>query len=304
MDEPVFISRSGATKTAWVTLSATLNDDLNWEKGIEQACHFVQAGHTIFWEIDLGIDRIHFPLDDDLVFHARCAAIDHFSKTVMPVFQKATMGVCLYRGPLDLSSHFVWSGRQKQGWEESHKKSLRLFCVENYASYFQRLASNLPDDLAVFLLFDVTGIKKCEALELLSKRRFERFELAVRGISTLLWSIDWEGQGSPLGWIGEGMPPKKNPTPTIGVLFPEDVSDGDEDFLSLFDGMNCRMISQSFLMEEWDGLEVIVVRAGQINSRDRRKLMGFCAAGGLVVTFGESLELSNEISGNDWLKTF
>ena len=89
--------------------------------------------------------------------------------------------------------------------------------------------------------------------------------------------------------------------PTLGVCLPTEVLKSErEAFLESLDGVDYRMVSETFLSEEWDGLDTIVVMQ-PISASGRRKLMGFCAAGGVVATFGERLGLSNEISGSEWL---
>ncbi len=303
MDDRPRISQGPEGSAVWIRLSAGLGDDLNWQGEIKEAERQAQAGRAVFWEIDLQIDRAHFALDDEFVFRARGAALDHFSKTVFPAFPDS-IGLSLYRGALDLSESFVWSDRQKQNWEEwrsNQAGSLRRFCLESYAAYFQLLSQRMPEDLTPFLLFDAKSLQRAEALQLLSKRLFSHFEIAVRGLPPL-WAYSWEGAGSHLGWIGEGSPPKVLTRPSVGVCFPDESDIGEwEAFIESLDGIDCRMVSEAYLTEEWDDLDVLVVVSKTLHSQAKRKLMGFCASGGLVATFGELLGLSNEVSGNEWL---
>jgi hypothetical protein len=275
MNDPLLISRGSGGNAAWVRLSASLEDSLDWQEGIDAARRHIEAGRRIFWEIDLGWEKGAISLEDELVFKGMQAAIHHFSETVYPQFQEQTVGAALYRGPIMVAD------------------------IDRFASYLQRLSYRLNPDLPPYLLFDAGAILRTEVLHLLSKERFERFELAVRNAKSSFWALDWEGKGSPWGWIGEGEPPSIE-SPTIGVLFPEkracshQVLAEIEEIFQKLDPMPYRVVSEPFLSEEWEGLDTIVVLSHTVQMRGKRQLMGFCAAGGLVATAGPLLGLANE----------
>ena len=55
------------------------------------------------------------------------------------------------------------------------------------------------------------------------------------------------------------------------------------------------MIEELFLTESWEGVDRLYVLSEATTSQGKRKLLGFCAAGGTVIVEGESLGLPNEV---------
>jgi hypothetical protein len=81
------------------------------------------------------------------------------------------------------------------------------------------------------------------------------------------------------------------------------------DFLSKVDqvlsalaekGVSYRLISESFLTEEWDGIDDLLV-LHHCGSLGKRKLQGFCAAGGRVVRFNEPIGVAEEQPFEEWI---
>lgn len=237
-------------------LAAKPHDDLNWQ--IE--------GNPSLFEFDLGLQEPYFPLEDELHFQALSAALTHFTKTVWPQFPESK--AILYRGSADFSSFFRWSERQEANYQlwredrpandEAHLK--RLFCAEAFVTYFQMLAHRLPDELPISLLLDAknTGTL-AQTLHLLSPERFEHFTLET----------------------GRQYASK------LGVCFPTDEHCSGA-ILQQIDALlpklaSFRPVYESLMTEQWDGLDEIYVFPNTLTPQGKRKLAGFCAAGGTVI---------------------
>lgn len=283
----------------WIQLPAGLEQDLDWKEILIRAEEHVQKGHQILWDLELGLTQPRFSLEDEFAFHGIAAALKLFTETVFTRFQAATLGAVLFKGPLDLRERFHWSDRQQGEWEAWQKARTEgpclqhLFCLENYIEYFHVLAHRLPDELALYCLFDAKGFSRIDALHLLSQKRFQHFKLGARGIGVPFWGFDWR----------EGELVRVQPSPRFGLCLPEDLAcsaDQLQQVESLLqemerEGLSCRVVNEECLTEEWDGLEGIAVLSEAVSPRGKRKLMGFCASGGMVMTKGKELGLPNEV---------
>lgn len=295
------ISKDGSGNTAWIELSALPEEKIDWKKAKESAKNALAEGRKIFWEFHLGLSEPFFPIDDEMRFQELSIALKHFSETLYPNFEAATLGAALYRGPLDLSGRFLWSSRQEENfacWKlETAQETPAPFYLDTYAAYFQLLAHKLPDTLPIYVLFDAAGLKRADALLLLTKERFQHFELAAKGVGASSWCIGWEEANSAFGWIGEEKAPDLPYEPRVGLMMPLNCEAAEfEKELQAMDaaGIPYRVVTEAFLTEEWDGLEAVV--AGWVSPRGKRMLRGFLASGGIAVFSGERLGLPDEIS--------
>jgi len=253
-----------------IILPARPHDDLNWK---------VEREIDLF-EFDLGLQDPYFPIEDELHFQSLSLALTHFTKNIWPLFPDSK--AILYRGSGDFSRYFRWSETQednfiswKQGRGENSEEHLkRLFCAETFGHYFQMLAHRLPDELplSICLTTDTAGTL-AQRLHLLSPERFEHFQVE----SDLHFDSNF------------------------GICFPlEDKC--NEKILHRIDRKigevsSFRAVYESNLTESWDGLDEIYVFSDAVSTQGKRKLLGFCAAGGTVITEGNLLGLPNEVRG-------
>jgi len=273
----------------WIHVGGSPHDTLDWAQELERAR---SCGRKIFWRLNLGLEQPFFPLEDELRFQALALALQQFTNQVWPEFQEKTAGVCIYRGSADFSERYPWTDRQQSnfaGWLEGRADSpalRRLFCADSFAIYFQMLAHRLPDEAPIFLLLDATGLTPLShALQVLSKDRFQHFELALRGNRLLREGYTWEGDALSIRTIPG----------TVGLVFP---SSSDPNILRRFDQLMesspAKILFEPFLTEEWEGLDQLVVISEGMSLQTVRKLKGFCAAGGEVTSYGPALGLSAE----------
>lgn len=222
-----------------VLLSARLGDDLNWEQALEKAKRLVSENRRILWVLDLGLERADFDLEDEMAFQAASVAIRQFcSCCLVP----GVDGVVLYRGRLDLS------------------------LADSMAAWLRMGAALLPEDLSIFLDFDVTGMSRIDALSLSSPERFEHFEVRLSP-EVRIFGKD----------------------PSLGICIPEaDAWEEVEKILKKLDEekRSYRVVYEAFLTEQWDGLDEILVLEEVLSARGLRKLKGFLASGGRVIKVG------------------
>jgi hypothetical protein len=264
-----------------IVLPCRTIDDLDWTSILAS----IDLLEKIEWEFDMGLNAPYFPIDDELYFSSLKLALSRFTKDIWPLYAERTTGATLYRGSADFASFFLWTGGQEENWNvwketrlaapEAHLR--RLFCADAFAHYFQMLAHALPDELPVTLHFCIQGCgSAAERRQLLSRERFEHFHLVT-----------------------------EESTASLAICMPEEalcsgtiLAKLDQLLTTLIEPY--RIIEEAFLTELWEGVDRLYVIPEAISVQGKRKLMGFCAAGGLVIVEGESLGLPNEVSGEEY----
>jgi hypothetical protein len=237
-------------------LACRTHDDLQWT---------IEGAPSVF-EFDLGLNDPYFPLEDEMHFNALAKALTQFTQDVWPRFPNAK--AILYRGSADFSRYFKWTEIQEANfvsWKEniaenSEEHLKRLFCAESFVLYFQMLAHKLPDELPISLILDTkdTGTL-AEILHLLSTSRFEHFRVEA---------INYQSN--------------------IGICIPTDTHCTTQ-VLQKLDALiqkmpSFRPIYETHLTEEWEGLDEIHILPHTLTERGRRKLKGFEAAGGHIIS--------------------
>lgn len=237
-------------------LPARPHDDLQW---------MIEGNPSVF-EFDLGLNDPYFPLEDEMHFNALTKALSQFTQEVWPRFPNSK--AILYRGSADFSRFFKWTETQeanfsawKENIAENREEHLRkLFCAEAFALYFQMLAHKLPDELPISLVLDTTGVgTPAETLHLLSTMRFEHFHVEALAYHS-----------------------------NIGICIPPD-SHCTGPVLQRLDALiqkipSFKPIYETHLTEQWDGLDEIYVLPDALTAAGCRKLKGFEAAGGSVIS--------------------
>ena len=175
-------------------------------------------------------------------------AVKVFAKSLWEKFQKESLGVILYKGEVP------------------------PFPLDAFADYLHLLAAYLPDELPAFALFNTRG----DPL-LFSKELFPHIHLGFSHppYGALQWGERLKPQWSD-GKIGVVLPPQEK-----GVSFTEIES------LLPMPITQYRLIAESFLTEEWDELEEILIFPKWISSMGRRMVQGFEATGGKVTQLFE-----------------
>ena len=194
---------------------------------------------------------------------------------------------------------------------ESGKHLLSLFCRDAAVEYLDILVANLPDALQPYLLLDASNIENPhEFAQLITKERFERWHCAVKGGPLPFQDLAWQEGSSSYGYISDSsLQISKSEQVNLGVCLPSADLVLPSHYIGFEDVMaklrqrrlSFRIIPETFLITDWDGLDHIIVLSKGVSSQGKRKLQGFCAAGGTVVTVGPLLGLPLEISAVDFL---
>lgn len=214
-----------------VVLPAHLQSDLNWEP---------QEGADVLWELDFQFAD----LNDQATFYSYVVAIEHFVKNI---WSSQSIGVVLYRGGIDIFKRLI-----------PHEDEVEAATI--FATYLQRLASFLPDEIKPYCLFDPP--RSAKEVQLISKDRFSHLHLSLE-------EVDYP----------------------LGVLLPTDAY-CLEDVLNKLDAIlkdlkePYRIIPELRLMEMWNGLDSLIVIKGSVSVQGKRQIQGFIAAGGEVKEFG------------------
>lgn len=301
-----------------IRLDGNMESTLDWRKAESEAASVIEQGEQVLWEIELGLfNQLRFPLSDQAQFLSLTLALEHFRDTLWREFSEHSQGVVLYRGTADFRLEFRWDGEQVfhlQEWLqevfidtekfeketglsiegftniklEDLKKSqhsawiLALFCRDVASSYLNRLAEYLPDTLPCFVSLDTQNIHDPILANLLVHR--ERY--------------------FPLQILEE----ERANSMTLGVCFPSADVRLPSHYASLREGLaflqrqkiSFRIILENMLTQEWDGLNELMAIGEGISLQTKRKLLGFCAAGGLVISLEKMIGVPHEISFEEW----
>ncbi len=285
-------------------LPAGLYDDLDWEKEVHIAEELVQKGYYLLWQLDFGLAAID--LTDGPSFLNLKIAVVEFQK-VFARFEKNSLGLLLYSGPLDISANFIWSEKQKEHLQKLFEESSpcdedqlrRLFCLDSLLNYFSLLAPHISDSLPLFLAFDPVGLSQYEMLELLHKERFEHFLLAIKSENLLIPAFSWQKGNSPFGYIGkDAFIPRQERC--LGLIFTEEKK-AMENILQKLKGKPLKILYENFATESWDNLDVLIFAQNSSSNRIKRVLRGFQAAGGTIVCTPE-LEIEGALSLEEFLQ--
>lgn len=324
-----------AANTVLITLPAKIDDELIWEKERAYAEKVIAEGKMILWELDFGLSSQKIDVSDSSLFYSFGIAVDEFVNTFWREHKDSSLGVILYRGDMHFTKKFHWNEEHRQffiekisqsaqkealtslaskdNWIEALRESrtFALFAADIFSEYFQRLVSYLPDTTMAFALFDASEAKSAAYLaQLFSKDRFQHILLGLKRASIPVGHLNWEEGACFGGWIGTSPPYFSTVSEiNLGVCLPPDETFTDEvaeQLNELFDELKrfqqpFRIIPESQLTEAWDGIDNIIVISSTVSYQGKRRLQGFCAAGGRVASLGESLQLANEIEYENYL---
>ena len=182
---------------------------------------------------------------------AALLAADHFSEKFWRSYEAQTAAVAIYRGSFDAMP----------------------------LEQLRRIAERLPDELPIFVLLRQEP-GRARLAHKLSREKLGSFRVAI------------EDSFLPAnGWIWRD--PFVMPAPgdeAVGICLPEE-SLCSEELLERIEALcdrleaqkvKYRVVSETFLTEDWEGLDQLYVWSDLVTPRGDRKLMGFRAAGGLV----------------------
>lgn len=304
-----------------ITLNAGVKSDLSWQKEKELAYQLIKDGKKILWHLDLGLfsNLIH-DFSHQGQFHSLSLSIDHFKNEIWPHFRGDSLGMIIYKGPMDFSTSFPWDEIQKESlkaWINIHfpskealkeeinyplllneihpealsliengKRLLALFCRDVCLDYLHLLADGIPDEISIFAHLEREGV--IDPILLAQLTTAEKY----RNIIPIL-----------------DIPPEWNKDSKIALCLPSSEFKAKHKFESLSKAFSAlslksipyKIIPENSLIMEWDELDYLIVSSNSLGAGCLRKLQGFCAAGGTVVFIGDSLNLPLELPFNEWI---
>lgn len=289
-----------------LVLDGRLNASLDWKSSRAEALQAVEKGFKIFWDINLGLfDQLKHPLTSNSQYLALVLSLEHFRDTLFKDFREHTVGLNLYRGPLDFSTQLDWNGENLthlQGWLHDNsipcgpllnisavdKNLVAFFSRDTGVEYLRLLANVLPDALNLYVTLEVSDQDDRLRQAFLSHRECYGRIVPQLMRSTLLTA----------------------PEATLAILLPSYKINRFDDANELRDALDYlshqnipyRLIPEELLISEWEGLDSIFVAPKSLSPTGKRKLQGFCAAGGCVVSLGEPIGVACEISWQEFRK--
>lgn len=275
--------------TALIQLEGGMRASLEWKEQNAKAQHLIEAGFKILWEIDLGLSGgLHYPYGNAMQHQALGLALEHFRDTLWTPFRSATLGLVLYRGHADHSRHFTWDDQQRANFQQSAQE-LPLYCARVAVDYMRLLTMHLPDALRLFALLDCTSVKDPLLLsQLVSRERYDPIHLVLKGAPFADQELVWQEGSSLWGYVSQKPLSTQPGNARVAVVLP---SLEESHSLQLrcaieklqLENVPFRVIPESMLTTEWDELDQLIYCGKTLTSQGRRKLQGFCAAGGQVI---------------------
>lgn len=283
---------------ALIHLPSHMDGDLDWESQIKRGEELLEQNKKILWHLDFELENLNFPYDHKLQFESLKLAVEAFSSTIYPKFSEETLGVLLYSGELEtvLSSF---------GPTNSLEQILQT--VEIFVDFLRLFFPVFPDDILPFLDISTSQFDQAFVYQLFSKERFEYFSLITEKKDLFTSSLSSDSTPLSLGYMGENYTDEDKILPTVGLLFPQDDLFADvhleiNSTLKKIVSIPTRIIYESFLIDEIDGIDQLIVFEKGLTPSGKRQIQGFLAAGGQVVTVGEEIGFLEEISFEVFLK--
>ena len=241
-----------------IAIDGKMQSDLNWKAVSEFAQKHIEQGLQLFWEIDLGLfSNLPNPLSNQSQYLSLGLSLEHFRDTLWKEFRNYTLGLSVYRGTADLSENFPWDDEQRRNlieWLRAAFSDIEifrnetgvsspdfesidqhllnttktgsqirtLFCRDAAAEYLEMLTNRIPDALQLFLLMDCSRIADpLTQMHAVSRERFDRFHLAVKGgiqgLSDFTWDSGFFTSGLIASEIKDEQPLEKQ---KVGLCIP------------------------------------------------------------------------------------
>lgn len=254
--------------TQLIRLDASDRSLLNWQNEIAMTQKAIQKGFKIFWELDFGLSG---SLDDETRFLSLQLNIHHFNDTIWSPFQENSCGVALYRGKLEISKH------------------------EILLNYLKSLAAQFPTTVKPFIFLEIpTDLDLEHYFRLMASGDFGFLTPIVKGsfaetYPLALASLAWGHGASPLGFCSAKL---ENVLPQTrvshAICFPKEGKwEQIHKAIQFLDPLPFRMIPESLLTQEWDGIDQLIIFSDAHPEQVKRSIRGFVAAGGMVLDFSK-----------------
>lgn len=251
-----------------LVLDASDRSLLRWQTILDRARTMIQNGFSILWELDLAI--IEGSLEDHARFLALRLNVEHFALNIWPEFAQNSLGVSLYSG--------------KYGPDPD---------------YLLSLAAALPEETPCFVFLDTTEIQTPAAyFNAVNPEQYGHFHLVLKGRFPEVYpyavpALGWGHPFSPLGFSSKStLSPLNQRVIPLAICHTSQISEDQwAGLLQNLEGTSFRVIPENLLTHEWEGVDDLIIFAGTLSLRGERKLRGFIAAGGHIITYPDDAAL-------------
>lgn len=283
-----------------IVLDGQIHSSLEWKAAHAQAESWIEKGHQLFWEMDLGLfDRLPHPLSNETQCRTLGLALDHFYHTIWKKFEKESLGVSLYKGTINVNQTIAWDEKLQVQLEQKPATPFarELFFRNVALEYLQLLAEYLSADVPSYLFLDMTTADVTTICAWYSAlERYPRLQLAVKGKET--FPHLGTGWGHPHPVVAS----------RIAICLPPADCESEKAFLDIAKAIHWlnsqkipfRIIQEEFLVVKWEQLDYLVISPLGITDQSKRKLLGFRAAGGEVVFLEGPLPKGQWTNWTEW----
>lgn len=272
--------------TGLIVLQGGMRASLDWKEPREKALSLISKGYKILWEIDLGLSAgLHYPYANAMQHQSLGLALEHFRDTLWTQFRTHSLGLIFYRGSADHSLHFAWDEQQRSNFQKAGSED-QLYCTRVVVDYMRLLAMHLPDALRLFALLDCTDIQDPLLLsQLVSRERYDPIHLALKGAPFTDQELVWQEGSSMWGYVSQTPLSIASGQAKVAVVLPSLEEKPSPNLRRAMEDLRVpfRIIPETMLTTEWDELDQLIYCEKTLSPQGRRKLQGFCAAGGQVV---------------------
>jgi len=323
MNETIFIEPKGelgltGSKAITIALDGRIQADLNWSKSIEAARSSMEQGFRLFWKLDLGLfSHLSMSLSNKAQYLSLGLSLEHFRETIWTEFGDHSIGVCYYRGNADFSDQLRCDAEQEDNFRAwlkevfpdekvDYKKSRSLrpiYCRDICADYLALLSTQLSDSIPSYLMLDISQIESpLLQAQLISKERYDHFHLAIKGCQWPFHGMIWKEDRLETASLDAQV--------SLGICLPSIKLRHPSSYEGLEGAMNklleqkipFRVIPESSLATEWDGLDDLIYVPAGLTVQGKRQLQGFAAAGGTAIsTTTKGPNRPNGLNGQDSL---
>lgn len=196
----------------------------------------------------------------------------------------------------------------------SGHRLLTFFCKEVSLEYISLLANHLPDAIPKYVLLDMISVSHdplWEAL-LLNPEHYGEINLGIKNASLHHQTMGWESFSSYGMIASTSAELNRQEEPLIGVCIPSVTWIKNAHYEQLKNtllqlkakDLPFRLIPESMLITHWDGLDYLIFHPSELSVQGKRKMQGFCAAGGVPVAIEKEIGLPEEIIFSEFIDKY
>ncbi len=233
-----------------VSLPLGLDAPLRWD---------VSGGKPLFWQLDFGLNSPKFPQNSVVALRSLEEGAAYFVDQCLTYHREATLGVALYYGPIAKTS------------------------VDFLAYGLQQLGAVFPENIPLFACFAMEkGLSPTQIALLIGPHYFPYLHIGLTRSCYPLAVLSCEEKQ----WKGAALHSART---GVVLPLPEAMASSQQVFIDdvvealTRQSVGYRLIYESHMSEQWEGLDQLVVFSNMLSEQGKRKARGFAAAGGRLL---------------------